>query len=303
MAHPLHLTIADIAFAMSVPAGVEIVENDSAYRDFLTPPDNSLDVVPVPIRLTFDEPPDVEALPLLFDTGEAWQAYREGDAVVLRIKAPVGFGKHLWVVRLGADGLPHDLFCGSAWVNRSGDQTVLTNPLRYPLDQILMMYLGASRRSVIIHAAGLHRAGVGVLFAGVSGAGKSTLTGLLAEVPELGHLSDDRVMVRRTSRGIRVYGTPWPGEAGVAANESARLGSVVLLRQADHHQLRRLEPREAFERLLPMVSILWYDADLATAALAWCDELLREVPAYELSFKRDEGVAETIEELLPQPAG
>ena len=299
MAQPLNLTIADVAFSMTVPAGVEIVENDPAYRFFLRAPDTSSDVIPVPIRLTFDEPPDVEGLPLVFDTGDAWKAYRDGDDVVLRIQAPTGFGEHLWVVRLSADGLPHDLFCGSAWVNRHGDRTVLTNPLRYPLDQILMMYLGARRSCMIVHAAGLHRGGVGALFAGVSGAGKSTLTGLLADVPDLGHLSDDRVMVRRTSDGIRVYGTPWPGEAGVAANESARLGSVVLLRQANHHQMRKLEPGEALKRLLPMVSILWYDADLTTASLAWCEEVLSEVPAYELSFKRDEGVAETIEELLP----
>lgn len=298
MTRAFQLTIADAAFTVSTPPGVEIVEDDPAYPAFLGPPAGGSDVLRFPFRLSLDDPSFPERLEPVFDTGEAWKAFRHGDDIVLTIPAPTGFTGHLWVVRLTRGGSSHDLYCGKALIQKAGEKTIVANALRYPLDQILMMHLLTPHRGVIVHSAGFHRDGVGAFFAGVSGAGKSTLTELVASRDDLSPLSDDRVVVRKTTDGIRFYGTPWPGEAGVAVNESAGLGAVVILRQARRHGLRELSRREAFERLLPTVSVLWYDAERTTAALEWCDEILRSVPAYELSFARDEGVADTIDELF-----
>jgi len=298
MTQTFELTIADVAFSVSTPAGVEIVENDPDYPAFLVPPGRGPDVLRFEFGLELDEPGIPDQLRPIFDTGEAWKAYRDGDDTLLTIPAPSGFSGHLWVVRLFAAGPPHRIFCGPAMIDRADDRTVVANPLRYPLDQILMMHLLTPHQGVIVHAAGFHRNGVGAFFAGISGAGKSTLTGLVGDSLGLLPLSDDRVIVRKTSSGIRVFGTPWPGEARVAVNQSAKLGAIVILRQAGDHSLRELDPREALERLLPTVSVLWYHPELAAAALDWCGELLGALPAYELSFRRDEGVVATIDELF-----
>lgn len=297
------LSIAGIDFVLSSPADLRVVERDPAYTSFVEQPETESTGLEIPIRLTLEAPPSTNGLEVLFDTVAAWRAIRDGEDLLITMKAPPGHEGHWWFVRLSADGPPYDLYCGEVLKARSGAELTVINPLRYPLDQVLMMYLLAPKKGVIVHAAGFQKGGVGALFAGVSGAGKSTLTELVSGQPDLLPLSDDRVVVRRIGDRVQVFGTPWPGEAGVASRASARLGSVVILRQADHHGMRPLDPREAFDRLLPTVSILWYDADLSTAALSWCHELLQEVPAYELSFRRDEGVVEVIEEHFDQLPG
>lgn len=303
MAENFQLTIADVAFSVWTPSGVEIVEDQECYSAFLGPPGNPPTELQIPLRLSLDKPPDLNRFTSVFDTGEAWRVLRRGPDTLLTIAAPSGYRGHLWAVHLTEHGPPYDLFWAPELVQHIGGRIVVTNPLRYPLDQILTTRFLARKKGVIVHAAGFHRDGVGAFFAGVSGAGKSTLTDLLAGAPDIGPLSDDRVIVRRSIDGIRVHGTPWPGEAGVAVNEHAGLGAMVILRQASRHGLRELSPREILERLLPTVSIHWYDEELTTTALAWLDELIREVPAYELSFRRDGGVAEAVGELFSQISG
>ncbi len=300
MNHEFQLTIADIAFSVRTPPGVEIVEDQGCYSAFLGPPEDPAAADLFPLQLRFDEPPEMGRLVPVFDTGEAWRALRSGHDTILTIDAPTGYRGHLWAVHLTENGPPYDLFWARELVQHRDEKIVMVNPIRYPLDQILTMTFLAPKKGVIVHAAGFHREGVGAFFAGVSGAGKSTLTELLAGAPDLAPLSDDRVIVRRSVNGARVFGTPWPGEADVAANHHAKLGAMVILRQANQNGFRELSPGQALERLLPTVSILWYDEELTTAALAWIDELLREVPAYELSFRRDGGVAETVDELFSQ---
>lgn len=295
MTQPFLLTIADVALEVSSPHDVDIVEFESWYSEFLRAPEASASVIDVPVRLRFDSPPPLIDLPQVFDTGAGWKAFRDGEETVLAMPFSQGIEGYLWVMRLGNRNSPCDLFWSPELLRKRGDRSELFNPVHYPLDQILIMHLLARRDGLIVHSAGFHRDGVGAFFAGVSGAGKSTLTELLAGRPDLSPLSDDRVIVRRVGEGIRVFGTPWPGEAGVAANESAELGAMVFLRQADSHGIRELNAGEALKLLLPTASVLWYDAELVDGALSWCDELLNEIPAYELSFARDEGVAEVVD--------
>jgi hypothetical protein len=296
MAPPFQLVIAEVAITIETPEGVEIVEDAAEYAAFLGPAGSGC--TEVALRLNLDRPPDTDGLPTIFDSGGAWRALADGEDVLLVLQGPPVVGTPLAVLRLASDGGPSDLHCGPALVGRESGRTVVVNPLRYPLDQLLLMCWLATRRGVIAHAAGFRRGPVGALFAGVSGAGKSTLTRLLEASPDLVSLSDDRLVVRGTDRGIRVFGTPWPGEAGVAANDGARLGALVVLRQAAGHGVRELGPREALERLLPTLSIPWYDPDRTAAALEWFDEVLREVPAFELSFARDPDIAGVVADLL-----
>lgn len=293
------LTIAEVRFSIEIPENVSIDADHDWYAAFRGGPELRTHDDDVQLKLSLGQCPGMSGLRLVFDTGDAWRAFSDEDSTVFSMPAPAGREGCLWSVRVAKSGMPWELFWSTDFVNRqSTDRIELINPLRYPLDQILVMHFLAQRKGMIVHSAGFHRDGVGAFFAGVSGAGKSTLTELLANRPDLIPLSDDRVIVRRMDDGLRVFGTPWPGEAGVAANESADMGAMVFLRQADHHRLREINPREALERLLPTASILWYDAELSGAALEFCDELLQSVPAYELSFAKDEGVAGVVEELF-----
>jgi len=298
MALSCRLTIADVALSVSTPEGVKIVESEAWYEQFLGSSGPHQPFLSVPMRLSFETPADPGCYRKVFDTETSWKAYRGEDVTVLRMPVPWDSDRHVWTVHLKDCRSESTLYWSTDFVRRTGNRVELDNPLYYPVDQILLMHLLAPRDGLIVHSAGFHRDGVGAFFAGVSGAGKSTLTELLDGRPDLSPLSDDRVVIRRVDDGIRVFGTPWPGEAEVAANESAELGAMVFLRQADSHGIRELNPGEALKLLLPTASILWYDPELVDGALSWCDELLNEVPAYELSFARDERVAEVVDGLF-----
>jgi hypothetical protein len=158
--------------------------------------------------------------------------------------------------------------------------------VQYPLDQLLMIHVAAARSAaVLLHAAGANIDGNGVLFAGQSGAGKSTVSRLLGNGGSARFLSDDRIMLRRFGGKLSMYGTPWPGDAGVAINESVPLKAICFLRHADETSLRPLKPEQVLQRLLPVASIPWYESELAGNALNLCEFLIEHYPAYELSFR------------------
>lgn len=184
------------------------------------------------------------------------------------------------------------------------DQRTIANPLRYPLDQILAIHLLGDLGSFVVHGAGWARDGQALVAAGVSGAGKTTLSRLLASVDsELVGLSDDRVLLTHpladaTTAGWRVTGTPWAGEGRVACAAQAALAGMVLLEHADTLELVRLHPREAFARLVPAISVPWYDPDRSAVVLDLLGELLNDVPVELLRFRPEPAAARRVLEVL-----
>lgn len=158
-------------------------------------------------------------------------------------------------------------------------------PLSYPLDQLLMICLLAPRHGALFHAAGYGFRGRGLAFLGPSGAGKSTLSSQLRESRDWQPLSDDRVVIRAVGDEHLLFGTPWPGTGRVAENASFPLAGLVFLRQGREHRIMRLSSREAFERLLVVASIPWFDREIMLGALEYCDALTRRVPCSELTFR------------------
>lgn len=82
-----------------------------------------------------------------------------------------------------------------------------TDPFEYPLDGLILYYLSAIHKDIMIHASGVNNSGEGYLFSGVSGKGKTTIAKLWdnngAKV-----IHDDRLIVRNTGNGYTMYNTP-----------------------------------------------------------------------------------------------
>jgi hypothetical protein len=228
---------------------------------------------------------------VLFDTEVAWRLRRAGEQYGLSLRldgvdsAVMTFDRRISSVRLRSPAIAEP----------AGD--VAINPFCYPVDQVLTVYALAERHGVLVHAAGLERDGRVILFPGVSGAGKSTISRLLAGRNGWTLLSDDRVILRRRDDGWRAYGTPWPGEAGFAAPRCAPLAGIYFLRKADEHRTARLTPSAALRAVMPVASIPWFDAEVFPSVLDTCGELTRELPAGELFFRRDPGVAGVVDAL------
>ena len=104
--------------------------------------------------------------------------------------------------------------------------------------------------------------GQGLLFAGHSEAGKSTITNLLRDTGEI--LCDDRIIVRRHSKGFRIHGTWSHGDITEVSSASAPLKAILFLEQAAENQLiPLLDRKEVFRRLVflvirPLVTAEWW---------------------------------------------
>ncbi|OUN18830.1 hypothetical protein B5G34_17890 [Flavonifractor sp. An82] len=109
-----------------------------------------------------------------------------------------------------------------------------------------------ARDVVLFHCSALAYRQRGYLFAAPSGTGKSTHTRLWREVlgDAVRMINDDKPLLKVTSEGVTVYGTPFAGKEGLQENSSAPVAGIVLLHQAEANHIRRLSPREAYPMLL-----------------------------------------------------
>ncbi|MBP7865828.1 MAG: hypothetical protein KA419_07740 [Acidobacteria bacterium] len=237
--------------------------------------------------------PSTEGLCPLFGCGDSWTLYLNGDEYWLANHLP-GRPEPAWLARISPGCDRVTLHCGKGMITEEEAGSRVEDPFCYPLDQILIMLYLATRGGVIVHAAGVGTNRGGCVFAGRSGAGKSTLTRQLAGRKGVRALSDDRVVIRKIDGGFRMYGTPWPGEAGIALNAWTPLRRLFFLCKSSEDRLVPLTPGEAMERLMPVVSVPWFSRELIVPQLAFLDELLAAVPAFDLHFRPTPAVAELL---------
>ena len=230
----------------------------------------------------FDPQADGE---LLFDSGGAWRLYQSQGRYVYRF-----FDRSFGPAPYKEARLDPDLEHGEVFLNPAAfppDKPV--DALEFPLDELLFLRVLAAQGGIELHACGVVApSGKGYLFAGQSGDGKTTTARLWEGLPGATVLSDDRIIVRRGIEGTWwMYGTPWHGEAELAANARAPLRAVLLLERGERNALEKIEPAEAVSGLLARSFVPFHDADLMSATLQLLEGLTREIPCLRLPFVPD----------------
>ena len=284
----LQLRIADLGLAVrsddpSLRLGV-----DEVTARFLAA--GSAPTAVVTARLGPLAPPPAERL---FDAG-TWQLFRRGDELAFRLWSTNAGERACAELATSADFTRAAVTLEPDWV---GDAR-LVYPLQFPLDELLVQGLLAAGRGVELHACGVVApSGGGLLFVGASGAGKTTTARLWARAGAA-VISDDRVIVRRSGRGLVLYGTPWHGEERYAEPVAAPLGAVFLLRHAVTNELTPLGAAEAAARLFACAFPPFYDPAGLDFTIAFLGALAGEVPCRDLGFVPDDGavafVADTV---------
>lgn len=160
------------------------------------------------------------------------------------------------------------------------------DPFEYPLDELILVHLlGARGDGIELHSCGVvDAAGRGLLFAGHSGHGKTTTARLWHGRPGVTVLSDDRIVLRPEGDGIRMYGTPWHGEAGIAEPRSSRLDLITILQHGDANQLLDMAPAEAVAELMARAFLPFHDRAALENAAAFLGEVTVRVPCRRFPF-------------------
>jgi hypothetical protein len=293
----IRIAIADINIHIKSPYSIISKETGTAYKEFLDRESEEEGAFDVTLQI---EPPQnrpVRKGEKIFDSGGNWTLYLEREGYLMEFRPPLS-RELFWLARFNRDFSEVKVFCGSQLMIKQGETNSILNPLSYPLDQILLISILARNKGALVHAAGIEVNGKGYIFPGRSGAGKSTISNLFDTLDNMKLLSDDRVIVRNIGDDFIVYGTPWPGEAGIAHNRRASLGGIFFIFHGATNSIRGIEPKTAVERLLPVTSIPWYDKKVIPGMLDFCEDLVSNVPIYELHFKPGSEVVYVLEEFL-----
>jgi hypothetical protein len=213
--------------------------------------------------------------------GGLWNLIRQGEELVFLFSAPAEAGAIHRVARTD-----RALTRGEILVTPAGDRAGFhPYPLRYPLDEILVINHLARGRGAILHAcAVVTPGGEGWIFLGRSGAGKSTLSNLWRNRTDAVILSDDRVIVRPSAEGFEIYGTPWHGDARVGSPLSAPLRRLFLLSHGGENRAVPVGLEEAVEDLLVNCFAPFYDADGMQWTLEILSRIAGAVPVSRLHF-------------------
>ncbi len=100
----------------------------------------------------------------------------------------------------------------------------------------------------------------------------------------------------RNDRGMRMYGTPWHGEAMYASPGSAGLARIFVLEHGRGNVITRLSPSQAVAELFARSFVPFHRHEYVDSALEFLQELVDAVPCYRYSFEPDERAVEKIRE-------
>jgi len=293
------ISIGGINFKI-LPCGNFHLHYDLAdYKGFYSScfPEN--ETINIPVNIFIDKTCNVPSRKPDFLDGRTRKIWIDGRNIYVQEK-PDSFKTHLWDCEIVPNKSVINVFCGSPLISRKRNSVLVYNPFSYPLDYLAMMHILSYRAGFIMHAAGIIWCDHGFLFPGRSGTGKSTFSRHFAGRSDAACLSDDRMVIRKL-KGNKFWmaGTPWLGDAGLCVNTAAKTEFVVFIKKAKRIAIRRLEYKEVLTRLLPALSIPWYDSVLSDMVLETCDNLLHSLKAVELScLHYIDDIDEVIERIL-----
>jgi hypothetical protein len=154
------------------------------------------------LRVHHDSFPQRSKGKKIFDSGSTWSLFRDQGKYVLQDSSFDSDSPPNQLVILESDFKSGDIY-----INYELDKNILSDPLGYPLNQVLMIILLSRCKGVMLHACGIDDSGYGYLFLGNSGHGKSTIARLWSE-NKATVLNDDRIIVREINGELLMYGTP-----------------------------------------------------------------------------------------------
>jgi len=232
---------------------------------------------------------------LLFDSNGPWKLWRRADKLLMTLHS-TGRDQPYQVVFLEPD-----FTRGETYV----DQEVIDGwegyfPLNYPLDEVVAVNrLAIGRHGIEVHASGISDNGKGILFLGVSGSGKSTISRLWDAEDGVTVLSDDRIIITPgKDDGYWIHGTPWHGDAGLAAQAGVPLSAIFFISHAPENRAVSLGAIQGASQLLARsFPTFWHKEGMQFSA-GLTVEIAQCLPCYQLQFLPERSAVEYVRNIL-----
>ena len=220
---------------------------------------------------------------LVFDSGMVWKLFDEDGERVFRFFSRLGGDVPYKELRIGPDYGE-----GEIVLHEPYDGDGLPDPLEYPLDELLVVHRLGQGLGVELHCCGIvDEAGRGWIFTGHSGAGKSTLAGLWAD-RDVTVLSDDRIILRNIDGAVKMFGTPWHGEAGFAVAAGAPLAGIFVIEHGKGNDIEALEPISAVSELMARAFVPFHEPVALETAIDVLGLAAQTLPCCRFRFTPDE---------------
>ncbi len=172
--------------------------------------------------------------------------------------------------------------------------TLSINPFTHPFGVLILTRLQQVHGGFLIHGSGVKDGDNGYIFTGVSGMGKSTMAWLWhslgAEI-----VNDDRLLISKTEQGYSFYNTPMPHYNDFA--KSAALKAIFLLSQSPINYCTKIGGVKALSKVMANFMQQFFDPKIIAIHLDRTENLISEIPVYELGFKPDTDVVALVRNL------
>ena len=261
---------------------------EDVYEDFLSGEAPNL-------RITVrDEIPDHVSLNeenLIFDSQMAWRLYRVNGEYIFSLFSSESKEIPYTIALFNADFTSGTVYSSMDTCDSHSSQ-ILSNPLRFPLAEILMICLLSKGRGLMVHACGVDDGGRGYLFSGNSSHGKTTMAKLWRNHSHI--LNDDRIVIRYQGKRFRMYGTPWHGDYRKVSSHGIPLDKIFFLSHDDEHKSNPLVGAAASSQLLRRSFLPLWDTEGISYVLGFCNKIIDNIPCFDLFFKKDESIVKFV---------
>ena len=161
------------------------------------------------------------------------------------------------------------------------------------MEKLMLQY-----NQMILHSAYLCHNGKAILFSAPSETGKSTQAGLWEKYRGAKQINGDKSLLLKEDSIWHAYGWPVCGSSEICHNESYPIQAIVMLFQAKENTIRRLNPSEAIKKLITQITINMWNSSFQLKALDLIQDLVMDIPVYELGCNISEDAVACLEKAL-----
>lgn len=171
------------------------------------------------------------------------------------------------------------------------------------IDTIFVSLLGLEKvmihsDALILHCAYMCRNEKAVLFSAPSETGKSTQANLWEKYRGTRTVNGDKSLLLREEDGWYANGWPICGSSEICHNEAYPIQAIVMLYQSGENEVRRLGMPEAMKKLMAQITMNMWNSKFQIKAMDMIQQLIMEVPVYELGCNISEDAVKCLERVL-----